>query len=453
MRAPVADTGRTRSRSLVPSQFTVRLQDADRVVWFNSATGSSLRLRPEQSRALERFLGSCPASDGGAGLVDGLARLGFLVPEADDEFAREHGRYLDACRDDRRLLLCIAPTLACNVRCSYCFQRELERLTQMGPEIVRSLLEFVEAASDGLEQLAVQWYGGEPLLSLKLIRTLTEQLRRLSRERGFTYHARMVTNGLLLARNDCWRELGDLAISTVQIPLDGLPRTYARHRGVSLRRAESFYAFLLTRVDEMLASIDKIVIRINVDRDNIDEACQVVDLFADAGVTNRRLEFLLGRLHTTPGMSECIPHDCLRPQDFQDAEVSFRNHLVGRGYQIFDRPGPVGWPCGAPLRSYFSVDPAGRLGTCIPATGSTRATFATLRLHDAAGTMAEARSTARPFGSFDPFEAESCRRCPLLPSCLGSCPEHRSLNAAQYVSGSCPARRELEHRIITASKT
>ena len=443
--------------ALVRSRFTVRIPDGDRTVWFNSATGCSLRLRQDQSRLLDAVLDrACsPGEDpvpgstrpGDLTLVDHLVRAGFLVPRGHDERRRPHQSYLDARRDRSRLVVAVAPTLSCNLNCSYCLQQGMRRQGRMTSEIQDALVELVDHSAPGLEHLFVQWYGGEPLVALDVIERLTRGFLRLSAQHGFDYQAGMLTNGVLLERGACWRRLRDLRISRLQISLDGLPATYARRKGLPPPRAASFYRFLVRELETMAARLDRIVLRINVDRDNAAEACAVVDLFADSGVTSERLEFRLGRLDDSIEVPGCIPHDCLARREFDDEYARFRTHLRERGFRVFGGPEPLDWFCGVSLRSHLAVDPEGRIGSCQAAVGSSHATFAVLHPGDAARTRREIDVAARPFGDDDPFTSLRCRDCELLPACLGSCPR-----SADVHGGPCHARQELEREIVTFSR-
>ena len=425
--------------ALKPSVFTMRIPDGDDVVWFNSVTGATLRLAPDRSAFLERYLeqataatsrlepaavpspGSAPSPDP---LLVGLYRQGFLVPRSTDEAAAAHQRYLSDRDDPGLLMLTIAPTFGCNAHCSYCFQQDLPHLRPMDDDTRKALVAFVQARSEGLRSMGVQWFGGEPLLALDVLTRCTHQFQDICSAAGAAYHAELLTNGLLLQHRDLWRRLPDLGITEVQVPVDGLPTTYAQRKGIPQRRAESFYRFLVSQAEEIAAGTGRLVIKINVDRENLSEAYRVVDLFADAGVADARVHLRLAILGTDTDIVDCIPHDCLTVAEFHDEETAFYSYLRTRGLAPPAMPRQLRWPCAATLRNYYTIDPAGRLGTCAPLTG------VTVPEHQTLGTSLQSPPPPPAFNHHDPFRSPGCRTCALLPACLGSCPRRATGHAA-----------------------
>lgn len=62
--------------------------------------------------------------------------------------------------------LIIAPTLDCNFRCPYCFE-DLKKI-YMTKGTVNAIKNFVRnKIKNGVTNLNVSWYGGEPLLCKK----------------------------------------------------------------------------------------------------------------------------------------------------------------------------------------------------------------------------------------------------------------------------------------------
>ncbi|MDQ1287857.1 MAG: uncharacterized protein QG622_1422 [Actinomycetota bacterium] len=444
------------------SRFTLQVPDDSSVIWFNSLSGASLRLTADQSELLSRLTGSAATgSDAETGAVppgdgeelppdlrDRLELLGFLVEDAEAQHDHEHARYLQARESDDVLFITVAPTLACNLRCSYCFQQDVTRLRLMSDEIRDALIELVRAKMEaGVEGVVMQWYGGEPLLAADFIRHVTGRILQMAGEYGVEYRGEMLTNGLLLQRSGLWKELGDLRIRVLQIPLDGSPETYAVRKEIDVDRAREFYGFLYEHIEEILDLTHSVVIRINVDRENAEEAFQVVDEFARHGVTDRRLDFRLGFLNARRGVIDCIPHDCFEEHEFLDQEDAFREHLHSRGFRVFGRPAPRPWACAAPLRAHLAVDPVGRIGKCVPAIGTTQSVFATLRPGDVAGTLAELEVAGRPYGDVDPFTSPTCGGCAVLPICLGSCPKDVNGDPA-----TCSTREGIEQRIVSFAR-
>lgn len=406
-----------------PSAFNVAAPANGKHLLFNSVTSATLALNSSQQPVLEDCLweieetGGCANED----LLRGLATLGFVVPESEDEYLREHMKFL-ANRESRdRLFLTIVPTMACNLRCTYCFQQNIPRASAMKPAVQRGLVEFVRRKAMDSKYLVVQWFGGEPLLKHDMILALSEAFLHICDQYGMSYHAEMLTNGLLLTEQMI-NSLASISIRAIQIPLDGTPATYARRKQIPLRKAEAYYRFLVENMQSLVETTGSVTLRINVDRDNADEAKYVVALFKDHGVSDSRIDFRLGFLNTSRGILDCISHDCFSYTEFADLELDFRYFLAREGYKVYGQPTPRDYPCTAAVWNSYTADPDGRIGKCVPSIGTQENTFSQIYPNDIERTVVETSSEG-PFGQFDPFVIPACRGCPLLPACLGSCPK------------------------------
>jgi uncharacterized protein len=395
---------------------------------FNAVSSQLVSAAGRQRALLEEKLREVAAtgSHPNPALLAALARLGLVVPRAADERGREHARFLATKASGRKLLLTIAPTMGCNLRCTYCFQQEMARAPTMRPEIQEGLVEFVSRKAEGADRLAVQWFGGEPLLAYDTVLALSERFQRACRERGVGYHSEMLTNGTLLD-DEIVASFPSIALRAVQFPLDGMPATYAARKRVSPKKAEEFYERLAGYLPAVVEATGSVTIRINVDRDNAAEAKDVVRFFAERGVRDQRIDFRLGFLNTSRGVIDCIPHNCLSTGEFADLEIDFCYFLAAAGYRVFGRPEILDYPCAAVVRESYAIGPDGRIGKCVPAIGTDETVFSRIYPGEVERTLAETAEPGQPFADFDPFETGTCRECSLLPACLGSCPKgHRA---------------------------
>ena len=91
-----------------------------------------------------------------------MAYGNFTCKKDHDE--RQGLRFRHNCsRYDRSALgLTIAPTLACNMACEYCY--EATKSGRMSSGVVENIIKMVEKSAPSLASLDVSWYGGEPLL-------------------------------------------------------------------------------------------------------------------------------------------------------------------------------------------------------------------------------------------------------------------------------------------------
>jgi len=391
--------------------------------WFNSSSSCLFSLSGGAARTLDSVLESLahgvPPNDA---LTHQLSALGLIVPEDLDEYEGERVAFQDRLRARETLKITIAPTMACNLRCTYCFQQHLRRSPLLDRGIQCGIVELVRRLMQGTNLLVVQWFGGEPLLAWPQICEMTADFQRICADCGASYYAEMLSNGTLLSA-DKIAQLDQIAVRALQIPLDGDVATYALRKRIPIDKARAFHEFLAGHLQQIVDKTGSVTIRVNVDRDNPDGGKEVVRMIRAAGCVDPRIDFRLGFLNTSRGILECIPHDCFSPNEFGDAENDFRRFLAEQGYHVYGQPSSRRFPCAAPLDHSFTVDPTGRIGKCVPSIGTGESVFAHIYPGDPVKTLDEIGQAKIPYGGFDPFAQGPCRGCSLLPACLGSCPK------------------------------
>ncbi len=70
----------------------------------------------------------------------------------------------------------------------------------MAAETEYAVTDYLIRSAAGTKSLVVSWFGGEPLLGLRLIERMTPKLARFCDAGGIAYRAVMATNGVLLNR-------------------------------------------------------------------------------------------------------------------------------------------------------------------------------------------------------------------------------------------------------------
>jgi len=290
-----------------PSVFNVIHREAGRYYYFNSVSTAVFSLDPAQHEFARNCLAEIEAKGrcSSAAIEELLAQGSFLVPRYHDEYEDEHQRFLEVKRREDWAFLSIAPTFSCNLRCDYCFQagRQGPRVL-MDPKVAQCLAALFEELAERVQGLAVLWFGGEPLLALSRIEQLTRIFRRTCEKRGVRYRAEMMTNGSLLNEHTLLR-LRDLSLHKLEISIDGLPESYSRRKGLPLRQALGFYEFLVRNADRVLDAVKSLVVRINVDRQNLAEAREIVGRMRHQCEAAGRIDFRLQFLGEGRG-AECL---------------------------------------------------------------------------------------------------------------------------------------------------
>jgi uncharacterized protein len=318
-------------------------------------------------------------------------------------------------RFDRTSLgLVVAPTMACNMACSYCY--ETNKKGRMSAESQQALLQFIERQAPGLKELSMSWYGGEPLLAVDIIANLTEGILKLADQYKFTYGSMAISNGYLLDPPTVDR-LRELKVFGVQVTLDG-PREIHNKMRPLINGQPSFDTIIKNL--QYAAGRLAIGIRVNVDkgysRDVINELLDELDA---AGLRDSlAVNFAL----MEPATEVCanIHENCYDTAGFSEVETEFYTILLDRGFRVDKLPSPTTAACMAQLINAYVIDHEGDLYRCFNYVGNKA---------KSCGNMTQEINYLHPeflrLFNFDPFEDERCRECNVLPLCQGGCPSRR----------------------------
>ena len=150
------------------SRFTILYGDVSEGehILYNVLTDRYVGINDETLTAVGRWHSGVSPEDDEIATAQFLLESGFLTVsrEMDDERLRD---YLKQAADGipETLYITLMPTLACNLACTYCFQKDSPAFNRMTAEVesetVRWILDRVVASE--CRKLVVHYFGGEPL--------------------------------------------------------------------------------------------------------------------------------------------------------------------------------------------------------------------------------------------------------------------------------------------------
>ncbi len=183
-------------------------------------------------------------------VINTLRKMKILVTEGEEDFyflRRKHWRCKSRYGSGKNSLgLTIAPTMACNFACTYCFEGEKENHV-MSDETAEKLISFVKDYPDA-KRLSVSWFGGEPLMAFGRICKLTGKFKNLFPE-DKAYVAHIITNGYFLTPEKA-DQLDDLHIRSIQLTIDG-PEENHNQRRMLLNGGKTF-STIIDNMDYLL---------------------------------------------------------------------------------------------------------------------------------------------------------------------------------------------------------
>ena len=236
------------------SHFCVHNHISDGVLVFNSLTRELILLNYED---YNRYLS-----------LDYLKKHFFIVSEKTDEI--EVADFVRQMLSNRQLKLdkitnyTIFTTTDCNARCFYCFELGNSRIN-MDCTTAEKVVQYIKAHC-GTAKVRIGWFGGEPLLNVDAIDTITNGLRK----EGIKFVSHMVSNGYLFndtiikRANELWN------LEKVQITLDGTQEVYNKIKSYIYRDSNPFEV-VLNNIAQLQETNIRVVIRLNMDLYNADD--------------------------------------------------------------------------------------------------------------------------------------------------------------------------------------
>ncbi len=149
-----------------------------------------------------------------------LTDLGFLVKSRASE-RRDMLRAIDDLnKENDTFLAVVAMNLDCNLGCRYCYEGTRKGSHYMNGETADAFVDFVKTAAGKRDKIDIQFYGGEPLLSVDTIIRIAKGIRTFARKKGIGFRFAVITNGTLLTPEVVWK-LKPLGLRAVKVTVSG----------------------------------------------------------------------------------------------------------------------------------------------------------------------------------------------------------------------------------------
>src|SRR6202030_2687977 len=367
---------------------------------------------------------------------------GFLVRSEFDALALLEETY-EVERRRSQFLLTILPTFACNLGCDYCFVGKKKGM--MSEATQRHIVDFVSSylTKHSVPSMNVDWFGGEPLLSLPVIQNLSSDFRRICKTKEIPYRAQVITNGTVIT-DQTVKVLQDAAVDRLQITLDGPPELHDERRPYKSGRSSSFRDILAGL--PLLVGKFLIRLRINVDGRNLHQVWPLLDLFAEKQWLGPETDFFPYLARISPFTDACSGMATLvcSMDDFFRVQFRWMEKLEELGVPVtaqglYQFPEPKLYNCGAVGTNGFVFTPEGEIHKCGLAVDDSREAIGQV------GTSLDPQNPiALKWQSYSPFKNPVCRECEFLPTCLGGCPRNQIELREVQKKENCTFHKQFE---------
>jgi uncharacterized protein len=340
-----------------------------------------------------------------------LSNLGFIVNDINEEKEAMLHLLNEINSKNTHLNVIVVMNLDCNLSCLYCYEGTMKGKFYMSQETADLLVDFIKNSfTHDKKSFNLDFYGGEPLLSIELIKYISKRLQDFAKDRNVDYTFTLVTNGTLFTRKTAG-ELASLGLKGVKITLDGPNENHDRYRPFKSGKS----------------SFDKII-------KNIKEACEIIKIGIGGNFNKENykgfpilLDYLLSE-RLTPDKISNVKFDPIikaegdfSPADFRDgcesinepwlveAGVVLREEILKRG---FHTPKITPSPCMVGIRDDFVVNFGGSIYKCPGLIG---------RKGFEIGDLRTGIKDYRESHNLDLWKRQECLDCEYLPLCFGGC--------------------------------
>ena len=216
-------------------------------------------------------------------LIESLKERGYLFDSEEQElksFESQKAVY-DKYLNNEMVSFVICPTMACNLRCTYCFESEDIRneAKVMSNEQIENIFKHIEQIKKerNPRQTIVQLFGGEPLLPSTL--KANEKIFELAKKSGAKIT--IISNGTQIpVYRDLLAQYKD-TIASIQITMDGIKEIHDKRR-IRIDKSGTFDC-ICDGIDILLEVGLKTNVRVNVDGVNIETLREFVNFIQSKG--------------------------------------------------------------------------------------------------------------------------------------------------------------------------
>lgn len=406
---------------LKPSRYNFFIPHGSKYLIYNSFSNALAQIDSEHYDQYQSFLNSASSLDDN--FKENLLYGGYIVDKEIDELDMIKENRLKSKFIKDKLLMTVAPTLKCNFRCPYCYEQGVEQVGTMSEEVQSQLMDFIEKRISDIKNFDLTWIGGEPLLAIDVIDSLTEKILSLCKKYDVNYKASMVSNGYLL-NEDIIQRLKKNKVESIQITLDGPPEKHNQKR--IMPNGEPTFDRILENIKKVSEEM-KVAIRVNVDKHNLEQSNEVIDIILDEGLKDSVVVYF-ANVEDFSG-HEDTETNCISTERFSKHNMILRKKLLEAGLKTdLEYPHRKGVYCGAETINNFSIDPLGYIYKCWSDIGFHHKAIAELDEDETFENKYKHKKNLYSYLLYDPTEDKKCSNCKILPLCMGGCPFLRISN-------------------------
>jgi uncharacterized protein len=430
--------------------FSEPLNSREDCILFCTRTSEAILISKRVKDALENgFLTKLPSET-----FEYLKKKKAIVPEEEIELFSIIAENKDEIINENNTLYeVIQPTAFCQLGCDYCGQTHTKDF--IDDSLQKNLINRIreKATNQKYNQLIIGWFGGEPLVGLPQIRSLTKELKKLCSELNMSYRAKVVTNGLSLKENIFLELVQQLGVDKIEITLDGIGIYHDKRRNT--KKGENTFDIIFSNILSICNRSDfydlgcEISLRCNVDHRNWDGVSPLIQLLKEHELQKKIAYFYPIGVYSWGGNT--AQDKSLSKEEFAEQEINWFIEMLEAGFTPGLLPGRVKEVCLAVSKNSEMYDAFGNIFNCTEVSYTsfyedTSYVLGNLKFNP------ETYSTNRPLSDWNDVILEGkfpCHTCKMLPVCGGACPKswHEDMRACPSAKFNIKDRLALSYII------
>lgn len=401
-----------------PSKFNIyiKLPDNETLI-FNSFSDSRVIVNEEFLNIIK----GCSQSTNKSRMSQllELKELGILI-ESDMNEDKEIEYWFQKMKFDSTILSAtILTTLACNMKCIYCFEQGIDSNITMKQDVIENTCNWLTNRMEQLrpKELVITFFGGEPLMNLKAVEYISKTLFHESKKRGIILNIELITNGLLLTPK-LINFLLPFGLKWVKVTLDGDQKTHDKMRPLKVAKDKNKGTY--NRILENLLKIKgqvPIIIGGNYDDISKSNIPALLDDLKEMGFKDEIKEIAFKPILGFPNHEKTSIHK-IKACTFSETNVDDFFWLVQetekRGFTPMKKIA-LG-PCEAVRDNSFTIDPSGGIYKCSAMAGREKYSVGNVNKD---WDNSSFNSVNVSFMTSDAWK--NCMSCKFLPLCGGGC--------------------------------
>ncbi len=374
------------------------------LICFNTKSGAILLLSKDEYLLYSTTPNAAPII---------LQRMGVIICNSINEKKEWYKDFKKGRNDETLLDLTIATTMQCQFRCEYCFEGH-KSSSKLSSESIECIKKYIVRQTN-LRTLHITWFGGEPLLNIDAIDSLSDFFISYCSSNDIQYYADITTNGYGLTKQLAHHLIHDCNIKRYIITIDGPENIHNQRR--PLRNGNSTFETIWKNIIHIIRESGMVTIRVTVDKKNQNQISKLIDFIANSDIKDK-VGLVFVKTFDFASTPDNIHSNILSCEDFAKLNAEYIRYAHDRGVLEYATPRPC--PKGGCLRKGdITIGADGNVYKCLDTLDERKWIVGHIP-----NPIDNREDWYLKWLNWTPNDDDNCRNCVLLPLCNGGCPHN-----------------------------